>query len=88
MAGILKSSVETYEFGLDQMKELIAADLQVDSACVEVRYVIQEVGGDPMDRFPGTKQVTKIEVTVNKTKKPGTLLGFDDIHPSQGGYRK
>jgi hypothetical protein len=87
MAGILKSSQETYEFGLDQMKELIAADLQVHVDCVTVRYVIQEVGGDPMDRFPGRDQVTKIEVTVDKTKGKSTP-SYDDIHPSQGGYRK
>jgi hypothetical protein len=86
MAGILKSSVQTYEFGLDQMKQLIAADLQVNPDCIDVRYVIQEVGGDPMDRFPGHNQVTKIEVTVKDKIKPA--YPGDDLHPSQGGYRK
>jgi hypothetical protein len=64
MAGILKSKVLTYEFGLDEMKALIAADLKVHVDRVDVTYVIQEVGGDHMDRFRGTDQVTKVRVTV------------------------
>jgi hypothetical protein len=61
---ILKSKVLTYEFGLDEMKALIAEDLKVHVNRVDVTYVIQEVGGDPMDRFPGRDQVTKVRVTV------------------------
>jgi hypothetical protein len=64
MAGILKSKILTYEFGLDEMKALIAADLKVHVDRIDVTYVIQEVGGDPMDRFPGHNQVTKVRVTV------------------------
>ena len=67
MAGILKSKVLTYEFGLDEMKALIAQDLRVNVDRVTVEYVIQEVGGDPMDRFPGHKQVTGVRVTVKDT---------------------
>jgi hypothetical protein len=64
MAGILKSKILTYEFGLDEMKALIAEDLKVNADRIDVTYVIQEVGGDPMDRFPGRDQVTKVRVTV------------------------
>jgi hypothetical protein len=64
MAGILKSKVLTYEFGLDEMKALIAEDLKVNADRIDVTYVIQEVGGDPMDRFPGHNQDTKVRVTV------------------------
>jgi hypothetical protein len=66
MAGILKSQIATYEFGLDDIKLLIAADLGVSAARASVEYVIQEVGGDPMDRFPGHKQVTGVRVTVKE----------------------
>lgn len=66
MPGILKSEISTYEFTLEQMKQLIVADLNVDPNRVTVNYVIQEVGGDPMDRFPGHKQVTKVEVIVKR----------------------
>jgi hypothetical protein len=61
---ILKSKVLTYEFGLDEMKALIASDLKVHVDRIDVTYVIQEVGGDHMDRFRGTDQVTKVRVTV------------------------
>jgi hypothetical protein len=67
MAGILKSKILTYEFGLAEMKTLIAQDLKVHVDRVNVEYVIQEVGGDPMDRFPGHKQVTGVRVTVKDT---------------------
>lgn len=66
MAGVLKSQVATYEFSLDDMKALIAADLGKPASQIEVEYVIQEVGGDPLDRFPGRGQVTKVRVTVKE----------------------
>jgi hypothetical protein len=68
MAGILKASTSTYEFSLDDLRALIAADLSVPTSSVTVEYVIQEVGQDPMDRYPGHKQVTKIKVSVDQTK--------------------
>jgi hypothetical protein len=64
MAGILKSNISTYEFSLDEIKELICADLQLEIDQVTVEYVIEEVNSDPMDRYRGTDEVTKIRVTV------------------------
>lgn len=63
-SGILKSKVSTYEFSLEDLKMLIAADLDVFSEDIEVEYVIREVGGDPMDNFPGVKTVTGVRVTL------------------------
>lgn len=65
---ILKSKTTRYEFSLGEMKKLIAQDMKVPEEAIHVNYVIEEVGGDPMDRYPGTKQVTKIEVVVDETK--------------------
>jgi len=62
----LTSSKETFEFSLEEIKKLITKDLEKDPEKISVNYVIQEVGGDPMDRYPGVKTVTKIQVTVNK----------------------
>jgi len=67
MAGVLKSKVAVYEFGLPDMVKLIATDLGVSPSMISVEYMIQEVGGDPMDRFPGHKQVTGVRVTVKDT---------------------
>ncbi len=47
MVGILKSKVATYEFSTDDIKMLIAKDLEVPVEKVLVNYVIEEVGGDP-----------------------------------------
>ena len=58
----------TYEFALEDMEKLIAAELNVQVSTVTVEYVIQEVGGDCMDRG-GYDKVTKIRVTVDETKR-------------------
>jgi len=64
MTGILKSKVSTFEYDLRSMESLIAADLKIPVTDIKVTYVIEEVGGDPMDRFRGTDTVTKVRVTV------------------------
>lgn len=63
MPGLLKSNVSTFEFSLEQMKQLISVDLGCSPTSLDVEFVIEEVGGDPMDRYPGTKKVTKVRVT-------------------------
>jgi hypothetical protein len=60
----LKSVNTTYEFTPEDIQELIAEKLEKEQDKVSVNYVIEEVGGDPMDRYPGTDTVTKIRVTV------------------------
>lgn len=71
MSIILSSNTDvlssvTYEIAPDAVKQLIAKDLIVPPETIDVHYVIQEVGGDPLDRYPGTPTVTKIRVTVKK----------------------
>lgn len=65
---IMKAKSTTYEFDLPEMAKMLAAALEVRPSAVSVEYVIQEVGADPMDRFPGHKQVTGVRVTVNELK--------------------
>lgn len=65
---VMKAKTTTYEFDLNEIKGLIVSELCVPESAVTVEYVIQEVGGDPMDRYPGTKQVTKVRVTIDQTK--------------------
>ena len=76
MPGVLKSTVSTYEFTLEQLKQLISVDLGCSPTNLDVTYVIEEVGGDPMDRFPGTKTVTKIRVT-QKHENPNRARSSD-----------
>jgi len=63
----LKSKTTEYSFSPTEIKKLIAKDLEVDESKISVRYVIREVGGDPMDRFPGTPTVVSIDATINNT---------------------
>ena len=68
MASILKSKVSTYEFKPDDIKKLIAADLQLPLDQVEVEFKIQDMSDD---RFGATSyyQCTKIIVTVRHPLK-------------------
>lgn len=63
---ILKSKLTRYEYSLDEMKKLIASDMNIELDAISVEYYITEVG-DFMDRG-GIKTVTKIIVTVDETK--------------------
>ena len=60
----LKAKKIEYSFTLDDNKKLIAEKLGVSEGTIKVHYKIQEVNADPLDRFPGTKEVTEIKVTV------------------------
>lgn len=63
-----KSTVE-YTVELDAIKKLIAKDLEVPEEEIDVRYVIDVVNEDPMDRFPGNHVVTRVKVTHTKKIK-------------------
>lgn len=65
---VLKSKTTQYTFSLKEMKKLIAKDMNLPVEAIQVYYDIKEVGGDPMDRYPGINQVTEIRVTVDETK--------------------
>ena len=56
-----------YEVTPEEIAKLIAKDLNKPVEKVRVEFVIGEVGGDPMDRYPGTKTVTKIRVIVDNS---------------------
>lgn len=64
---ILKESTRTLEYKPEEMKKLIAQDLEVDPSRIDVKYVLTEVGGDPLDRFPGHKEVTSTRVIVKES---------------------
>ncbi len=70
---ILKSKTITHEFSPDEISKLIAADLGVNPKSITVDFVIQEVGGDYMDRYGGIPTVTKIEVTIDELKNKSTV---------------
>lgn len=61
----IKAKTITYEFTPEDIKKLIAQELKIDPKKVDVQYRIEEVGGDPMDRYPGHDEVVAINVTVN-----------------------
>lgn len=65
---VLKSKTTQYTFSLEEMKKLIAKDMNLPVEAIQVYYDIKEVGGDSMGSYPGVKKVTEIRVTVDETK--------------------
>jgi hypothetical protein len=60
------STKKTFEISLDNAVEMFAEAIGTTKEKAKVEYVIREVGADLMDRFPGTKQVTAIRITVSE----------------------
>ncbi len=50
------------DYPVDDFKAIVA-DKIFEGRDVTIDFVIQEVGGDPMDRFPGHKTVTRVRVS-------------------------
>jgi hypothetical protein len=70
---LIKESIEKYVLSIDVIKKLIAKELNVQDDSIKVEFKIEEVGADPMDRYPGNfpvgkshDEVTKVIVTVKK----------------------
>ena len=56
----------TYHLSPDEVKEVLTDYLEARGKDVSVHFKIEEVGGDPMDRYPGVDTVTDIQVTVKE----------------------
>lgn len=65
---ILKAKTTKYEFSPDEIKKLIAQDMNIPEVAITINFRIQEVNGDVLDRYRGVDTVTKIEVTIDETK--------------------
>lgn len=55
----------TLTYSVEEFNQLVKAKL-FGGEDVEISYDIQEVNGDPMDRFPGVNQVTQVRVVSDK----------------------
>lgn len=71
----MAQKIQTIEYKLTskEAKDAIARAIEVPEGYVvtNVYFKIQEVGGDPMDgdpmdRYPGTNEVTEVTVTLKK----------------------
>jgi hypothetical protein len=65
MAKMIASFV-SYEFTPDDIKLMIAENLEVSPEKVRVEYVQGDIGrGDPLDRYPAPTGIVKIRVLVD-----------------------
>jgi len=64
---LLKSKKTKYEFSPDEIKKLIANDMEMPLDAVSVEYVLSDFADDRFSTAPDY-QVTKIEVTIDETK--------------------
>lgn len=58
---VLKSSKETFEFNLEDMKKLICADIGAATNKVSVNYKMSDISDDRFERYP------RYEVTVDRS---------------------
>ena len=58
-----------YTLTPEEVSKIIAEKLGLPENETNVRFVIREVGGDFMDRFPGSPTVVEISVTHEKDLK-------------------
>lgn len=72
---ILKSKLTTYEFSLDEIKALIANDLELPVEVISVEFVQQDMSNERFDTHPNY-QVTKLRVNVDETKTKGQKNKF------------
>jgi hypothetical protein len=54
------------DYPVDEFKSLLKEKI-FEGKEVKVEFVIQEVGADPMDRFPGHNEVTRVRVSFDGT---------------------
>ena len=56
----------TIEYSVEEFKALLKEKLSQDEEFrgkeMNIRFVIEEVGGDPLDRYPGWDEVTKVRI--------------------------
>lgn len=64
------------EYPVDEFKSLLKERV-FGGKEIAVEFVIQEVGGDPMDRFPGHDTVTRVRVSFD-----GAPPAFPSMNPS------
>jgi hypothetical protein len=55
----------TVEFPVGDFNRLLAEKL-FPGKKIDVKFLIEEVGGDPMDRFPGCNEVTGVRITFDE----------------------
>jgi len=60
------AATKTFEVSLDNAVEMFAEAVGAPKEKVSVEYIIREVEGDPMDRFPEVNKVTAIRITVRE----------------------
>ena len=61
-----KERTTTYLLPLSDVKQAIIGWLSLDGKVAKFDFVIQEVGGDSLDRFPGVKALTEVRVVVQE----------------------
>ena len=55
------TTTTTVEYPIDEFIDLVR-DRIFNRKCGDIQFFIQEVGGDPLDRFPGRPEVTTVRV--------------------------
>lgn len=72
----------TTEFSVEEINNLIREKI-FEGKDIRIDYVIQEVDGDPLDRYRGRDEVTAVRVTCDGSPQlPGSLKPASDERPA------
>lgn len=52
----------TVEYPVSEFIELLKDKFGMNNSDVSIRFIIQEVGGDYLDRYPGQPQVVAVQI--------------------------
>ena len=66
------NTTTTVEMPVEELNALISAKL-FGGRDIHIRYVISEVGADPMDQFRGHDEVTSVQITYDGAPAGGIL---------------
>ena len=59
----------TIEYPVNEFIELLKDKIGMNHAEVSVKFIIQEVGGDCLDRWPGQQQVVAVQISYEEKSK-------------------
>jgi hypothetical protein len=68
MPTIKTTTTTTIEYPVKEFIELLK-EKAFPGKNVTVKFVIEEVGGDIMDRYPGHDEVTKVRIQIDETPR-------------------
>lgn len=60
----------THIIGIEELEGILSKALGIEGKSPEFRFKIEEVGGHPLDHYPGIDRVTSVSVSFEQDENP------------------